>query len=410
MEDRLMPTSPSLVPATLLIAGTRAGEPLDGPRIRAAGRIILVEPEERRAAALTRQAHGDPRITLHRAALGAEDGPGVLHVMNFAGMSSLRPASPALQRLLPGLRETARQEVRRLSVARLLADAGEIARPLHVVIDSPGSELDILEGFRAAGALGLIDQLELHCGTEAFQEGAADCATLERWVQKAGLIVQERDLRDPDWPLLRLRPRPGPSASLLQAEAHALRSAWMQQAEELASLRRRDEALRAELAARAQAQQAEAAQAAEALAARDQTLAEVQAQAQAQAQALHQRLNAAEAEAGALRARTAEAVELARKDVALAMRSQLLAQNDLRDLQRRHAETQTLCQRQEALLRQLTPRLQEAADHLRAQIPPRPADERALPLEPTAPARKAKTARGDRPKTQGAKKRGQDRD
>ena len=394
-----MPTLSSLVPATLLIAGTRAGELLDAPWIQAAGRIILVEPEEHRAAALARQANGDPRITIHKAALGSEDGLGILHVMNFAGMSSLRPASPALQRLLPGLRETTRYEVRRLSVARLLADSGEIARPLHVVIDSPGSELDILEGFRAAGALGLIDQLELHCGTEAFQEGAADCATLEGWLQNAGLIVQERDLQDPDWPLLRLRPRPDPSASPLQAEAHALRVSWMQQAEELASLRHREEA-------------------------REEALAEVQAQAEAQAQTLHERLSAAATAAETLRAelaareqarqaeaaQAAEAVELARKDMALAMRSQLLVQNDLRDLQRRHGEMQALCQRQETLLRQLTPRLQEAADHLRAQIPPRPAGGRILPLEPVAPAKKANALKGEKPKSHGVKKRGQDRD
>lgn len=108
--------------------------------------------------------------------------------------------------------------------------------------------------------------------------------------------------------------------------------------------------------------------------------------------------------------RPCDASMIVKARITLAMRSQLLVQNDLRDLQRRHGEMLALCQRQETLLRQLTPRLQEAADHLRAQIPPRPAGGRILPLEPVAPAKKANALKGEKPKSHGVKKRGQDRD
>jgi len=41
--------------------------------------------------------------------------------------------------------------------------------------------------------------------------------------------------------------------------------------------------------------------------------------------------------------------------------------NDLRGLQTRYDATQAMCRQQQDLLRKLTPRLQEAAQHLRLQ-------------------------------------------
>ena len=55
--------------------------------------------------------------------------------------------------------------------------------------------------------------------------------------------------------------------------------------------------------------------------------------------------------------------------MALALRSQVMARNDLRDLQTRYDALQTLCQQQTDLLRKLTPRLQEAAAQLRGRLP-----------------------------------------
>ena len=62
-----------------------------------------------------------------------------------------------------------------------------------------------------------------------------------------------------------------------------------------------------------------------------------------------------------------------RANVALALRMQAIAQSDLRELRQHFTEVQTVRARQDELLRQLAPRLQEAARHLQGlQATPQP--------------------------------------
>ena len=59
-----------------------------------------------------------------------------------------------------------------------------------------------------------------------------------------------------------------------------------------------------------------------------------------------------------------QVAQQARDDLAVGLRLQAMVQADLRDLQAQYGEVLAIKQRQEALLRKLTPKLQEAAQYL----------------------------------------------
>ncbi len=75
-------------------------------------------------------------------------------------------------------------------------------------------------------------------------------------------------------------------------------------------------------------------------------------------------LKAARAEAATPDRDTATQLEQSKADLAVALRMQMLAQSDLRDLQARFREVSQARAAQQALLEKLTPRLQQAAEHM----------------------------------------------
>ena len=397
---QLRPPSTAADAGTLLLVGLRAGDGLDSPVMRPADCLIVVEPDGTRPGPALRAATAVGGVMLHEAALGVIGSQAVLHRMNFPMLDSLRPPGPALFMLYPGLQEIARRPVPVITPAAVLGPAASVLRPLHVVIDCPGSEQDILDALRADGLLGVVDRIEMRCGVEAFHDGAASRDALESQLIAAGFDVsagtaglQTED--DPDWPVLIALPRQdagtaeGEETSMppadcaaqaqeiavnnaLTAERDAMASAAAEEAAALSAERARRDglleeaerratglqdrlaALRAERDAMAAAAAAEVAALSAERARRDGLLAEGARQ-----------LSSAQAAHDALGREMAEKLELARSDLALAVRAQTMAQNDLRDLQGRFAALHQLCRRQDSLLRQLTPRLQEAADHLR---------------------------------------------
>lgn len=95
------------------------------------------------------------------------------------------------------------------------------------------------------------------------------------------------------------------------------------------------------------------------------------------------------------------------EDLTLALRLQSLAQSDLRELQQRHAEVLATRDRQADLLRQLTPRLQEAARYLGAlrSLPESEATPTPASLPKDTPDRRDKgSGKAKAGKTKGAKR------
>ena len=70
--------------------------------------------------------------------------------------------------------------------------------------------------------------------------------------------------------------------------------------------------------------------------------------------------------------------EQAKQDMVLAMRMQAIASSDLRDLQARYTKLMEIKEKQEALLRELTPRLRDVARYLSTSGSPEPKPNRRL--------------------------------
>ncbi len=253
-------------PGLILHIGAGDGDAITAHLASSAARIVLVEPNPDRVADLERRSQTEPRLEVLPVALAAQDGQAELLVFNFTGLSSLH-APTGLSDLLPGLRIVARPVVRTLSVSGLLDRLGPKTGKLQLVLEAPGAEQDILLAWKAAGALGQIDLLDLRCGAEPLFAGAAPMAVLQSWLEAEGFDAATADLTDPDWPMLRFRLNPAVQEATalrktqvtLQAQVSGQAAALKDAAGTLAArdgrIKDQDAALSAE---RAKAQAAEA--------------------------------------------------------------------------------------------------------------------------------------------------------
>ncbi len=202
-----MPVSQPDQPAlgTVIHLGAASDDRVQEFRARGAGQILLVEPEQDRAATLKRRFAEEPGVRVLAAAAGAVDGTGELRVMSLAALNSLAAPTPALTALYPGLRQDGRQDVHLLSPDSVMAAIDAGLRPLMLVIDMPGQELGLLKAWKAAGQLEKVDILELRCGEEPFYTASAGRSDTEAWLALEGFSLLARDMSDPDWPLLHLQ-------------------------------------------------------------------------------------------------------------------------------------------------------------------------------------------------------------
>lgn len=342
------------------------------------GQVVLTAPDPAAVAHIRTRFPETSNAQIIPAALGDRDGQVELLQYNFPGLTSLHPPGAALRDLFPGLRIKARKQVQILSAGNLMKRLANAPRPLNLFIDAPGSELDILQAFQAAGALDETRDLRIWCSTGPLFDtpsGAPTLSSVRSWLEARYFRFTGTDEQDPDWHEIRF--------TLNQAEL------------ELDLARTELETLR-----ESQAMQLSNAQDLEDLLdIRDAQISELEA-ALSEAQAPKP-----EPEADPEIARQIAALQ---SDLALALRLQAIAQADLEDLRGKYRENQGIRASQEDLLRQLTPRLHQAAQQLRAIAPDLddPASER-LASEHTAgkkPKPAPKSAR--KPATKPASKSG----
>jgi len=265
-------------------------------------KIVLLEPAAAAARRLDGRTTGMRDLTVRHGAIGPTQGEGVLNCWNLPRLNSRCDPAPLLPELFPGLRLKERQPVPVITPAQLVAEIGGIARPSLLVVEDPGSEMAILQAWKADGLLDRIDRIELHSPEAALYEQGTTRAELEDWLVAEGFAVTARDGEDPDWPVLHLR---------ADHAARALAHAETQKAELVRTLAERDAALKTaqDKATQQEAALAEARTAAEAraktLAERDAALKTAQDKATQQEAALAEARTAAEARAKVIAERDA---------------------------------------------------------------------------------------------------------
>lgn len=189
-----------------------AGSGSDLPQWRAAGAsaITLVEPAPEALEAL-REAVADsaaapaatPPVTVIAAAVSAAGAAAVLHRFNFPDLSSLSPATAALQTLFPGLRALEPEPVVLRDPAELVERLGLAGGRCHVlVLEAPGQAQAILAALQTADLLTRFSRLVVQEAETVLYEGQSPASTISAWLEGLGYAVRRDETADPDRPHL----------------------------------------------------------------------------------------------------------------------------------------------------------------------------------------------------------------
>lgn len=162
--------------ASLLDVGANKGQfSLAFRTLRRDARIEAFEPLGEAADAYAALFAGDPRVRLHRVAVGAEEGTATFHVADRADSSSLlRPGAGQREAFGVG---AAREIAVPVLPLGALVDVAAFPGPILMKIDVQGGELAVLQGFANLEAVDFIyvelSFVELYEGQPLFDEVAA---------------------------------------------------------------------------------------------------------------------------------------------------------------------------------------------------------------------------------------------
>jgi len=285
-----------------------------------AGQITLVEPNPEFVAALKALAGESERIAVLPTAVAERTGSATLHQFNFPGLDSLRrPAG--LDQLLPGLRQIGRLPVPTISPEQLVHQLDlQRARNNWLILEAPGEEAAILGALGRGNMLQKFQRLIVRLGVEPFYEDGSWVEPMLKQLEEFGYMPETGpDTTDADWPRFHLKFQP-----------QALVAVELQQ----------------ELDARA---------------AEMTKLNDKLAQRTVEINTLKKRLFEANQKSQEHKTR----LEEAQTDLSLALRMQMLHENDLKELQARYGEVLTIKNEQQELLTQLHHRLSRAAEYLK---------------------------------------------
>lgn len=287
---------------------------------------------------------------------GDAEGEGELILYNLPGLVSLSEPLETLFHLFPGLRETSRQRFDWLEPAKMGRFLADMPDPVTIWIDLPGAESTILESLARSGLLARARFVHLRCGTEPFFTGASGQADIERKLGELGFELDSIDDSDPDFPILYCQAKPqndrGSAGQVASTVIHSTTAA-------------QGHADLSEPPMNAEAQGKLLEDARAALAAREKAQLDAEARIEL-AQRELQRMRQTMADRDEAVARLSEDLRQTRTGLNRALQTVSLQQADLADIQRRYALLVEDRERLERLLEDLTPRLREAAEHLRA--------------------------------------------
>jgi FkbM family methyltransferase len=107
--------------------------------------IDAVEPLSRPAATFERVFSGDPRVRLHKVAIGPDSAEATMHISARDDSSSLLSITDRQRDQYPGTHETGTTSVRMTPLSELI-NPEQLARPALLKIDVQGFELEALKG------------------------------------------------------------------------------------------------------------------------------------------------------------------------------------------------------------------------------------------------------------------------
>ena len=380
LEQQLVAASP---PDTIVHLGAGLCRELYAWRASGAKRIVLVEPNPELLPELNQRIRTSDPIDILPIAISDQAGREALRLFNFAMLSSLRTPT-GLYQILPGLSQIGRAMVDTISVERLLDDLDLKPEGDHwLVIDTPGEEAAILQQLGAIDRLHHFSRIILTAGAEELYQDAETAQAIGQRLQAAGYNPAGRpDDSDGDWPRYHLvLDRMALKCRELQNELLALKAqlAEAEQTRDQAQQQAQSQAEQSQaLAAELQSAREQADQHRSRIQELERTLSEQAGKAEqhaSQIESLSSQLKTAQEQTTKHQAQ----FEKAQADLSLALRLQMLRENDLKELQSRYGEVLTIKDEQQDLLTQLHHRLSRAAEYL--QLVHAQSDDQRLPDE-----------------------------
>jgi FkbM family methyltransferase len=126
--------------------------------------IVSLEPLAGPSSTYAEVFDGDPRVTLHRVALGPESRTSVMHVSRQDDSSSLLPITSTQSTIFTGTEEVGTETVRIVALRSILT-AQQIASPALLKLDVQGFEIEALKGCDD-----LLDCFDTICAEGSFVE------------------------------------------------------------------------------------------------------------------------------------------------------------------------------------------------------------------------------------------------
>jgi hypothetical protein len=344
-----MPATSFKTKGTLIVIGQPSAALAKDCFSGKAARTVIVEPDPALAAETRVQLEDENRVSVIAVAVTEKTEQAELATFNFPGLRSLRKTTAKLLQLFPGLQTCKVIPVKGITPTALMAQIGDLSEPVHVVINLPGSEHEIVKAWQKADLLRCIDRLDLNCSSGVFFRGGRSSWVMQKLLAKYGFDLVATDDDDPDFPWMTFEINPMTREVASMRQTLTERDAALEEVNE--KVRTQTEAA---TAAQAHAVKTEATleELREALSTREAALAEANKTIEESKQ-------------------QGSALDIAKDDLSVALRMQLVLQSDLSELRKRFAEVDRQRAAQEELLGKLTPRLQEASEQIRYLSLPR---------------------------------------
>lgn len=182
-----LPALNGLKVATVIDVGANVGQfSLLMTALRPDAAVHAFEPLASSASVLSRLFVSNPRVRVHRCAVGAGNGEAILHISRRADNSSLLPIGAGQLRFAPGTDAVAAVPVPvRTLDSEIVAE--RLARPVLLKLDVQGGELAALEG--AERLLSVVEHVYVEVSFAPLYDGQPLAAAIVGHLQARGFVL-----------------------------------------------------------------------------------------------------------------------------------------------------------------------------------------------------------------------------
>jgi hypothetical protein len=185
-------------PGTLIHLGAGRCRELDVWRDAGFKQIVLVEADQAQTAEMTRRLGRDNQVRIIEQAVSAEDGTGILNILNYPDANSLRSPTQLLE-LFPGVRLHKRVTCSVRGVNDLISDLELDSGAFNgLVIETPGEEYAIAKALAQGDQLDLLSFVLVQAPTVPLYEGARSITEVESLLLEVTFQIQQTDPSDQD--------------------------------------------------------------------------------------------------------------------------------------------------------------------------------------------------------------------